>query len=366
MSDSKNLFPEFPELTKEKSLDKLHADLKGKAFEALRWHPAENISLDPVYFREDLPENIALASRKSNNWLIGEHFLYDDPVQMNKSLLKSLLYGVASPGMAVDELTKDKIPLVLNGVEMAFIQPFFSGSPAALARFATDFHQYHLTQNKDTTNLQGAFCFSYHKDELGLIRDGIHKVSTNFPGYQFLQIENDKTENDPVKSLSGLVKKAISALENLQTEGLDVSTLSGGLFFSVNIGKAYFVEIAKLRALQLLWGNIQQSFGLEAVENAMIDVHFTPESQGEDMYDNMICATTQAMSAAIGGCHRLTISPADAQTGKGTDFTRRIARNVQHMLKMESFLDRVADPAAGSYFLDSLTVELAEKVWEAL
>ncbi len=366
MSDSKNLFPEFPELTKEKSLDKLHADLRGKAFETLRWHPAENISSDPVYFKEDLPKNIALPSRESNNWWIGESFPYADPAQMNKSLLKSLLHGVESPSIVVDELDKEQVSIVFNGVETAYIQPFLYGQPTALARFAKDFQQYHLTQNKDTSNLQGAFCFSYHKNQLAPIRNGIHKVRANFPSYQFLQIENDDVENDPVKSLSGLVKKAISALENLQEEGLDINTLSKGLFFSLKIGKAYFVEIARLRALQLLWGNIQQSFGIEQAQKAVISVQFTSASQGADMYDNMISATTQAMSAVIGGCQRLTISPADAATEKGTDFTRRIARNVQHMLKMESFLDRVADPAAGSYFLDRLTVELAEQVWGEL
>ena len=77
----------------------------------------------------------------------------------------------------------------------------------------------------------------------------------------------------------------------------------------------------------------------------------------------MIRTTTQAMAAVIGGVRRLSLLPADAFGGDSTPFTRRMARNVQHLLRMESYLDRVVDPAAGSYYLETLTEQLAERAW---
>jgi methylmalonyl-CoA mutase len=96
-----------------------------------------------------------------------------------------------------------------------------------------------------------------------------------------------------------------------------------------------------------------------------IEAQLAPTVQTSDPNYNIIQSTTQAMAAIIGGVDRLTVLPSDAFQGATTDFSRRIARNVQHILKMESYLDWVADPAAGSYFIEKLTLHLAEAAWNS-
>ena len=135
--------------------------------------------------------------------------------------------------------------------------------------------------------------------------------------------------------------------------------------FSIAIGKSYFVEIAKIRALKILWANVLKAYGWEATSPS-IEAHLSPSCQSDNPYQNMIAATTQAMSAVLGGVDRLTILPANAATEKADDFTRRIARNVQHLLKMEAYFDRVIDPAAGSYYIEQLTEQLAKQAWKVI
>ncbi|MBK9488574.1 MAG: hypothetical protein IPO07_07135 [Haliscomenobacter sp.] len=123
------------------------------------------------------------------------------------------------------------------------------------------------------------------------------------------------------------------------------------------------MEIAKLRALRLLWQNVLKAYGVQtsALE---IAAHFAPASQDEHPNTNLIRAATQAMSAVIGGANQLYVLPSNASLHESpTPFTRRIARNVQHLLRLESHLDKVIDPAAGSYYIEKLTEELAHKAW---
>ena len=137
--------------------------------------------------------------------------------------------------------------------------------------------------------------------------------------------------------------------------------------FSMYIGKSYFVEIAKLRAFKILWANFLKAWGAEPVYPVQ-DVRFFPGDYTGDLYTNMIRATTMAMSAVLGGANRLTVLPYDA--GREAEavypraFARRVARNVQHLLQLESGFAELADPAAGSYYLEKLTAQLASSAWE--
>ena len=88
------------------------------------------------------------------------------------------------------------------------------------------------------------------------------------------------------------------------------------------------------------------------------------ESNSEDQYTNMIRSASQGLASAIGGADIIIVNPADQMdTTGGTDFTNRIARNVQHILQMESHLNRVVDPAGGSYYVEKMTTAIAEEAW---
>lgn len=132
----------------------------------------------------------------------------------------------------------------------------------------------------------------------------------------------------------------------------------------MELGDHYFLNIAKIRALKLLWHQVLSAWNLKLALSPFIEAHLTQASQSQDADYNKIKATAQAMSAIIGGANRLFIHPSDAfMNENGTLFSQRIALNVQHLMQQESYLDRVIDPAAGSYFIENLTETLAQKAW---
>jgi methylmalonyl-CoA mutase len=154
---------------------------------------------------------------------------------------------------------------------------------------------------------------------------------------------------------------ANSFFNHLTDRNYTPSQINAVLQFSISVDKSYFINIAKIRALKLLYLNLMKAYHIENEALAPIEANFASLSFDENVNTNMIRATTMALSAVSGGVARLNVLPADP---KNTPFTRRIARNVQHLLKMESYLDKVADPSAGSYYIEQLTEMIATKTWD--
>jgi methylmalonyl-CoA mutase len=159
-----------------------------------------------------------------------------------------------------------------------------------------------------------------------------------------------------IEQLVMTLQTSASFLETVDDQHLDTAVRQIG--FSINVGEKFFPELAKLKSLRYLWGQVTNAFGVEdrgfihAASKKWIQEAYQP-------HGNMIKATTSAMAAICGGCDILTVEPENT-----SDATiQRIALNVSSVLREESFLNKVADPTAGSYFLESLVNELCEKAW---
>ena len=127
------------------------------------------------------------------------------------------------------------------------------------------------------------------------------------------------------------------------------------------------MEIAKLRAARLLWAKIVEAYNPKDKESAKLVAHSETNTFNKTIYDpyvNMLRTQTEAMSAALGGADSITVLPFNAIYEDTTEFSERIARNQQILLKEESHLDKIADAAAGSYYIESLTDSLAEQAWK--
>lgn len=153
-------------------------------------------------------------------------------------------------------------------------------------------------------------------------------------------------------------KGANAAQELAYALAMGVERIEGGaaeIQFVFAIGPYYFVEIAKFRAARLLWANVLAAFGATC---PMRLAAITPQRNKSicDRYTNLLRATTEALSAVLGGCDALTIDP--------FGFDPHLARNVQRILQEEAHLDAVADPAGGSYYIESLTAALAREAWK--
>ena len=149
-------------------------------------------------------------------------------------------------------------------------------------------------------------------------------------------------------------------------KGLDVDAFAGRLSFFFAIGMNFFMEAAKLRAARLLWTRIMEEFEPKKPSSLMLRTHCQTSGvslQEQDPYNNVIRTAYEALSAALGGTQSLHTNALDEAIALPTEFSARIARNTQLILQHETGVTKVVDPLAGSYYVESLTNELAEKAW---
>jgi len=146
--------------------------------------------------------------------------------------------------------------------------------------------------------------------------------------------------------------------------GLDVDAFAGRLSFFFAIGMNFFMEAAKLRAARLLWHRVMAEFAPKKAESSMLRTHCQTSGvslQEQDPYNNVIRTAYEALSAVLGGTQSLHTNALDEAIALPTEFAARIARNTQLILQEETGITNVVDPLAGSYYVEALTAELAEK-----
>lgn len=371
-----SLFNEFPLATKADWLAQLAKDLKGKPFTDLQWHLGNDLVVDPLYHPEDGPFTRSAIghNRPGNNWELSEFYEVEDPQAANAAILEGLNGGVQSIGLKLQRpFNAAELQVVLAGVDLRIVSThlgecYSDKQPQALlANFLTTAR----AMGAPLANLRGSINFDpfldWPKPPMPLLQALLQEVQEHLPQFRVLRL-NGRYYHGPVEhtahELALILAKGSEYLFRLGQAGIDPATVNRFLQFSVSIGRSYFVEIAKLRALRLLWANVLQAYGVSGGGAAEITVFFARDAQDEHPHTNMIRAATQAMAAVIGGADRLYVLPANAALNEpSTPFYRRIARNVQHLLALESHLDKVIDPAAGSYYLEKLTDQLAQQAW---
>jgi methylmalonyl-CoA mutase len=200
----------------------------------------------------------------------------------------------------------------------------------------------------------------------GLIRE----TGAVAPDYQLLMVSNHPWHNAGatiVQDLAFTLAAGVEHLARLGDAGVAPELVLPRLGFRFSVASNYFFEVARLRAARLLWATIVREFGVNDPKLAQTRIHASTSGWNKSVFDpnvNMLRVTTEAMSAVIGGVQSLSVLPFDSTFRTPDEFSYRIARNVQLVIREESGLDKVIDPAAGSYYLEKLTDEIAEAAWK--
>ena len=364
---NQNLFAEFPPVTKAEWVAKIEKDLKGRDVSELDWQLDAAIAVPAFLHAEDFteqPEPI-LDNRHANTWAVGEDIEVTDFAAANKQTLAALMAGVNAPRFVFDNYPlENQLTKLLENVELEYISTHFYEKTEIRSplRFLKNFKR--LAGQKVPT-LNGAVHFDPFVDKRPDVKAAVELIewaAENLPAFAVITVNCERFHTNTegvVAELSNALSAGESYLKRLSNNGLSVETIVPHIAFRFQIGQSYFVEIAKLRAFKLLWGNVLSGYDTTP-STPRIFARTSPILLDGDVNIHKIQATTEAMSAIMGGVEMLTVAPSE-----GTDFGRRIARNVQHLLSMESYLDRVADPAAGSYYIEKLTEQLAEAAWAA-
>ncbi|WP_136652445.1 methylmalonyl-CoA mutase [Paracoccus aeridis] len=202
-----------------------------------------------------------------------------------------------------------------------------------------------------------------------IIADIIGYTSAEMPRFNSISISGYHMQEagaNLVQELAYTLADGREYVRAAMAAGMDVDDFAGRLSFFFAIGMNFFMEIAKLRAARLLWHRIMSDFGAKKQSSLMLRTHCQTSGvslQEQDPYNNVVRTAYEAMSAALGGTQSLHTNALDEAIALPTDFSARIARNTQLILQEETGITHVVDPLAGSYYVESLTAELAEKAW---
>jgi methylmalonyl-CoA mutase len=367
------LFSEFAPSSKAEWLAKIERDLKGRSVVSLDWQLADEngpLSISPFAHPEDLatlPEPL-VGNRSANTWDIGAYiYVSENYKTANKSALTELMGGVNAPCFVFDDNfpSENQLQTLLDGIELDYISTFFkekteNRSPLA---FLKNLKNKVEKDGKNPFLLRGGIFYDPFADgrfDTVSATETVRFAAENCPEMSVLSVNGERffdTSENVVDELLKTLTAGEMYLKNLTDNGLDAEIINNAMSFRLQIGVSYFVEMAKIRAFKLLWGNVLEAYGVEP-KMPLVFATTTDKTYIADPHTNKIRTTTQAMSAVIGGAAMLTLQPTE-----DSDFGRRIARNVQHLLTMESYLDKVVDPSAGSYYIETLTNKIAEAVW---
>ena len=352
------MFQEFKPVSKQEWLEKVTKDLKGKkSIDSFNWE-LDGMEFSPFYHADDINGTdkacLIPTAKTKNSWEIGERIIVSDYKDGNAQALAALQKGANALLFVLNENpTFDDLNILLKDIQLEWISTNFNIGSADLI---DNFIKIIQSKNQNPAEINCSFPLNDASK--------LENYTNQLPKGTFLSV-NVETLHCNVSTVSDAIKKGNERLENINEAGYDISKYHNQIQFSISLNDNYFGSIATIRALKLLWQNVLTAWNENLIANSTIEVHLTTETQTKDENYNKIKATTQAMSAVIGGTDRLYIYPSDSLVNEnGTSFSRRIGLNVQHLMEQESYLDRVIDPSAGSYFIEELTNRIAEKAWK--
>jgi len=400
MEKNKKLFDEFSPTSTEKWEEKIKQDLKGADYDKkLIWKTTEGFNVKPYYRSEDLSDLEYLNSfpgefpytrsskKTSNDWLISQDILVNNVEEANKKALDVLIKGVNSLGYIIKDADvikgQNDFDRLFKGILVDSVSVNLKAGHIS-PDFITMFSNYIHRMGFDTAHINGSVCFDpiryftlhgkfFYLDEeraFDRVKKMIEFAKENLPKFKVLTVNGQNFHNagaSIVQDLAFTLSVGNEYLNILTNKGLDVSDIAPRMQFNFAVGSNYFFEIAKLRAARLLWSKIVQTYSEKSELIAKMFIHTETSLWNKTIYDpyvNMLRTTTESMSAAIAGTDSHRVQPFDSSFATSGAFSERIARNQQNLLKEEAHFDKIVDPAAGSYYIETLTDNIAEKAWE--
>jgi methylmalonyl-CoA mutase len=365
-----NLFFDFEAVSSKQWKQQIQYELKGADYnETLVWESPEGIKVKPFYHTDEMETNLN-AITPSNPFAIVQNIFVHDVQKSNARALETLQRGAESvrftlenDAISVEELMQN---LPLENVNYYFNLPFLS------IEFTNKINDF-ASKNKATIFIQndpigqlakdGNWFENLEKDfeKLNIIAKNSHPLEGCPTGgvASFLTISSGIYQNAGANIVQQLAYTLAQANEYFNR----IPVINQPITIEVAVGTNYFFEIAKLRALRILFNTLALEF------NHNFDCHIiaTPTKRNKTLYDynvNMLRTTTECMSAILGGANAVANLAYDAIYHKDNEFGDRISRNQLLVLKHESYFDKVKNPSDGAYYIETLTEQLAEKALE--
>lgn len=352
----------------------LEKALKGKPAADLDWQ-THGFTMPPAV-RNAAPSTRSASVSAGNAWQITEAIaLATDPKSANKASLQALWNGVESLRFDDQPGSREDLNTLLHEILIEIIPLRFKASnPTALAEWLELERQ---SRQLEPAALHGSLgydplgkaafeggWFQSKEHDFEACGRTMRTLADKLPNVRTITINGSwyhEAGATVVQELAITLAQASEYMAQLCSKSHNADSVASALDFSLAVGNLYFPEIAKLRALRLLWPAIAEQYGADA-KSVHVHLHSTTSPWTLSVYDawnNMLRGTSQAMAAVLGGCNSLEVAAYDAAYTTPNDFSQRVARNVQHVLREEAYFGKVADPAGGSRYVESLTQNIA-------
>ncbi|PID36710.1 MAG: methylmalonyl-CoA mutase [Rhodobacterales bacterium] len=395
-------------------------ELRGRPLEDLTWHTLEGIDIKPLYTAEDTADlaqtrelpgfgpftrGVKATMYAGRPWTIRQYAGFSTAEESNAFYRKNLAAGqqgvsvafdlathrgydsdharvvgdVGKAGVAIDSVEDMKI--LFDGIPLDKVSVSMTMNGAIIPILAS-FIVAGEEQGHDRAVLSGTVQNDILKEfmvrntyiyppepSMKIISDIIEYTSNEMPKFNSISISGYHMQEAGANLVQELAYTLADGREYVRAAlaaGMDVDKFAGRLSFFFAIGMNFFMEAAKLRAARQLWHRVMTEFGAKAERSKMLRTHCQTSGvslQEQDPYNNVIRTAYEAMSAVLGGTQSLHTNALDEAIALPTEFSARIARNTQIILQEETGVTNVVDPLAGSYYVESLTAELAEQAW---
>ena len=394
MANSKEkLFSEFAPATTEAWKEKAVADLKGADYEKkLVWKTNEGFSVQPFYRQEDIASLATTAAlpgefpymrgnKKDNNeWLIRQNIEVADFAEANAKARQAIERGATSVCFSIKGkmLSAEGIATLLEGI-CTCVELNFCTCQGKCLQLADILIDYFTAKGYDLATLRGSINYDPISKLLGkgkeigdyaeTLKALVEKMQA-LPKFKCVAI-NALALNNAGSYISQELGYALAwgneYLGAMVEVGVPVDVAAKKMKFNFGISSNYFMEIAKFRAARMLWATIVKQYEPQCDCACKMATHAETSTFNMTLFDahvNMLRTQTEAMSAAIAGVDSITVCPFDKTYETPDEFAERIARNQQLLLKEECHLDKTVDPAAGSYYIETLTASIAQQAWK--
>lgn len=388
---NEKLFDQFPGVSYEEWRAKVEADLKGADFnKKLVWRTNEGFNVEPVYRAEDIADfkttgtlpgeyPYVRGTRAENDWLTRQDVVAASSEEANAVALDVLTKGVTSLGFRVE--SAEDVAVVLKGIDLAKVEININCCLCKAKDVAKALVACIKAQGVEQS-FHGSIDYNPLRKQLVKGKEGIDAeavvadakellaIVAPVPALRCLNVESLLLGNSGAyiyQELGYALAWGAAWMTALTDAGCTADEVASRIKFNMCVSSNFFMELAKFRAARMLWAQIVEQYKPACSCAAKMMVCAKTSRFNQTIYDahvNLLRSQTETMSAALAGVDSIVTTPFDEPYKTPDTFSERIARNQQFLLKEESHLDKVVDPAGGSYYVETLTVNIAEQAWK--
>lgn len=393
-NNSKKLFQEFVAPTTQEWLDKIQVDLKGADFQKrMVWRTNEGFNVQPFYRREDVeklqtPDSLpgefpfVRGNKKlDNEWYVRQNITANSAAEANAKTLDVLNKGVTSLGFAIPktELSEEYVDTLLNNIVCDCVELNFVTCKRCSLKLAEilvayfdkkGYNKENIVASIDWDPIEKTVMKGKDVDFLWEYAPKLIETVKDYPNFRVISVNSVSLNNSGayiVQELGYSLAWGAEYIQQLVDAGVEPTLAAKKIKFNMGISENYFMEIAKFRAARMLWAEIVKQYEPKCDCACKMIVNAETSSYNMTVFDayvNMLRTQTESMSAALAGVHSIVVTPFDAAYETPNEFSERIARNQQLLLKEECHFSTVVDPSAGSYYIEELTSSLAKEAWK--